>query len=86
MFMHILRMYNSNHPCTWDDNLPYVKHNYNRVIHSSTNHNSFQVGLGFQPLGPIDVVLPLASTQAESSHAHTEADKATKFIEKVQQI
>ena len=24
MIVHILRMYNSKHPCTWDKNLPYV--------------------------------------------------------------
>jgi hypothetical protein len=50
------------------------------------DHSPFQVGLGFQPLGPIDVALPLASTQEESSHAQSEADKATKFIEWIQHI
>jgi hypothetical protein len=75
MIVHILCMYNSKHPCTWDESLPYVQHNYNRSLHSSTDHNPFQVGLGFQPLGPIDVALPLASTQEESSHAQSEADK-----------
>jgi hypothetical protein len=64
MIMHILHMYNSKHPHTWDESLPYVQHSYNRAIHSSTDHNPFQVGLGFQPLGPMDVALPLASTQA----------------------
>jgi hypothetical protein len=86
MVVHILRMYKSKHPCTWDDNLPYVQHNYNRAIHSSTSHNPFQVGLGFQPLGPIDVALPLASTQTESIQSHTEVDKANRFIEKIQHI
>jgi hypothetical protein len=57
MIAHILRMYNSNHPHTWDESIPYVQHNYNRALHSSTEHNPFQVGLGFQPLGPIDVAL-----------------------------
>jgi hypothetical protein len=79
-------MYNSKHPHTWDDNLPYVQHNYNRVIHSSTGHNPFQVGLGFQPLGPIDVALPLASTQDKSSHDNKEAKKATRFIANIQHI
>jgi hypothetical protein len=60
MIVHILRMYNSNHPRTWDEILPYVQHSYNRDLHISTDHNPFQVGLGFQPLGPIDVALPLA--------------------------
>jgi hypothetical protein len=62
MIMHILRMYNSKHPCTWDEIIPYVHHNYNRSIHSSIDHNPFQVGLGFQPLGPMDVALPFAAT------------------------
>ena len=41
MVMHILRMYNSQHPRTWDDSLPYVQHSYNGAIHSSTGHNPF---------------------------------------------
>jgi hypothetical protein len=44
------------------------------------------VGLGFQPLGPIDVALPLAFTSAESSPIPTEANKATWFIERIQHI
>jgi hypothetical protein len=48
--------------------LPYVQHSYNRALHSSTDHSPFQVGLGFQPLGPIDVALPLETTQTDSSH------------------
>jgi hypothetical protein len=62
MFVHILRMYNSKHMHTWDESLLNVQHNYNRALRSSTNHIPFQVGLGFQPLGPIDVALPLAIT------------------------
>jgi hypothetical protein len=46
----------------------------------------FQVGLGFQPLGPMDVALPLPATQADSSHAQTEVEKATWFIECIQHI
>ena len=44
------------------------------------------MGLGFQPLGPIDVALPLAVTSTDSSPAPTEADKATRFIERIQHI
>jgi hypothetical protein len=69
MIIHILHMYNSKHPCTWDESLPYVQHSYNRALHSSTGNNPFQVGLGFQPLGPMDVALPLATTSTESSPA-----------------
>jgi hypothetical protein len=79
-------VYNSKNPCTWDESLPYVQQSYNRDIHSSTNHNPFQVGMIFQPLGPMNVALPLAATQEDSSHAQIEADKATQFIERIQHI
>jgi hypothetical protein len=59
MIMHILRMYNYKYPDTWDESLPYVQHSYNKDIHSSTDYIPFQVGLGFQPLGPMDVAPPL---------------------------
>jgi len=60
MIVHILRMYNYNHPHTWDESLPYVQNNYNIALYSSTRHSPFLVGLGFQPVGPIDVSLTLA--------------------------
>jgi hypothetical protein len=86
MIVHILCMYISKHPHTWDENILYVQHSYNRALHSSTSHNPFQVGLGFQPLGPMDVSLPLAATLTPSSPTPAEADKATWFIERIQQI
>ena len=86
MIVHILRMYNSKHPCTWDESLPYVKHRYNMALHSSIDHSPFEVGLRFQPLGPIDVALPLATTQEKYSHVQSEADKATIFIEWIYHI
>ena len=86
MIVHILRMYNSKHPRTWDESLPYVHHSYNRALHSSTGHSPFQVGLGFQPLCPIDVAMPLAATHMNSAHVQSETDKATSFIERIQHI
>ena len=67
MIVHILRMYNSKHPHTWDESLPYVQHIYNRALHNSIDHIPFQVGLGFQPLFPIDVAMAFAATQADSA-------------------
>jgi hypothetical protein len=83
MIVHILHIYNSKHPRTWDESLPYLQHSYNRALHSSTSHNPLQVGLGFQPLGPIDVALPLAFTQIDSSPNQSTIDKATRFIERI---
>jgi hypothetical protein len=77
MILHIPRMYNTNHPYTWDESLPYVQHIYNQALHISTNHNPFQVGLGFQTLGPLDVALPLLVTLTDSYPTPTKANKAT---------
>jgi hypothetical protein len=63
MIVHILRMYNSKHPHTWDESLPYFQHSYNRAMHKSTIHSPFQVGMGLQPLEPIDVSLTFTTTQ-----------------------
>ena len=83
MIVHILRMYNSKHPRTWDERLPYVQHSYNRSLHSSTDHNPFQVGLGFQPLFPIDVAMPFAATQADSAHVQSKVSKVNNFIKHI---
>jgi hypothetical protein len=69
--VHIMCIYNSKNPRTWDEISPYVQHNYNISMHRSIDHNPFQVGLGFQPLGPMDVAVPLETTQVDSSHAQT---------------
>jgi hypothetical protein len=34
MIVHILCMYNSKHPHTWDEIFSYVQHKYNRALHS----------------------------------------------------
>jgi hypothetical protein len=81
MILHILHMYNYKHDRTWDESLLYFHHSYNQALHSSTTHISFQVRLGFQPLGPMDVALPLATTPRDSSPAPNEVDKASWFIE-----
>jgi hypothetical protein len=55
-------------------------------LHSSTDHSPFQVGLGFQPLGPIDVAFPLTTTQTKSSHDQFVIDKDIRSIERIQHI
>ena len=86
MIVHILRTYNSKHPCTWDESLPYVQHSCNRALHNSTDHSPFQLGLGFQPLCLVDITMPFAGTQADSAHVQSEASKANSFIKRIQHI
>jgi hypothetical protein len=86
IIMNILIMYNSKHPCTWDESLPYVQHSYNRTLHSFIGHNPFKVCLGFQRLALIDVALPIASTHEESTHVQIEVDKSTIFVEWIYHI
>lgn len=86
MIMHILCMYNYKNPRTWDASLHYVKHSCNIHLHSSMGQNTFQVGLGFQPLCLINVAMPHVITQEESTHVQYEVDKATNFIEHIQYI
>ena len=85
MIIQILRMYHSKHPRTWDESLAYVKHSYNREIHSSTGHNPFEVYIGYQPLSPIDVsILIMQSHQVPC--LDKEKEKAMNFIEKIHQL
>lgn len=49
-------------------------------------HNPFYLGLGFQPLSPIDAAIAFATTKAYSNHIQSEADRAKKFIDHIQHI
>ncbi|CAL8994908.1 unnamed protein product [Prunus brigantina] len=40
--VHLLRGYNSKHPRTWDESLPYLQFAFNRAIHGSTLKSSFE--------------------------------------------
>ena len=84
MIIHILHMYNSKHPRTWDEILPYLQHNYNRALHNSTGHKPFQVGLEFKPLCSIDVAIPFATTDLGSAYVQSEAERDNNFTERIQ--
>ena len=85
MIIQILHMYHSKHPRTWDESLPYVQHSYNRAIHSSTSHNPFEVCLGYQPLAPIDVSIPIMQSN-QVPCLDKEKEKAMRFIDKIHQL
>jgi len=44
------------------------------------------VGLGFQPLCPIDVAMAFAVTHTNSAHVQSETNISTSFIEHIQHI
>jgi len=81
MIAHIQCMYNFENPCTWDENLPYVQYSYNSYLHNSTDHSPFQLGLGFYPLCPIDVVIPFVAIQLHLAHVQAKFDRDNNFIE-----
>jgi hypothetical protein len=86
MIVQILFTYKSKNPHTLDESLPYVQHNYKMALHNSTSYSPFQLGLGFPPLGPIDVALLIKIPLTYSSHVQSMADKATRLIEQIQHI
>ena len=47
----------------WGELLPHIEFAYNRVVHSTTSHSSFEVVYGFNPLTPLDL-LPLPTNEA----------------------
>jgi len=44
------------------------------------------VGLGFQPLCPIDVAMPFAATHIDLAHVQFETDKEKNFIKHIKHI
>ena len=79
--IQLLRGYCSKHPKLWDEHLCYVQHAYNRAKHSSTKR-SFETCFGFTPRSPLDFVFGKDIVV----DGHSDVDKATKFIEQIQEI
>ena len=50
--------------------------------HGSTNHNPFEVCLGYHPLAPINVSIPIMEPNLVP-YLDKENDKAIKFIDKI---
>jgi hypothetical protein len=51
-----LRGYNNRHPKTWDEQLFYIQHSYNRSLDSSTGKSPLEIGFGYLPPSPLDIV------------------------------
>jgi hypothetical protein len=44
--------YNQKHPKTWDENMIYIQHSYNRVVHTSTGKSLLKLALDIFHLFP----------------------------------
>lgn len=80
--LRILRGYCSKHPKLWDERLHYIQHAYNRAKHSSTNTSPFEECFGYLPRSPLDFIFEKDVT----IDVHSDIDKASKFIERIQLI
>jgi len=47
----------------WEELLPHIEFAYNKVVHFTTSHSSFEVVYVFNPLTPLDL-LPLPTHEA----------------------
>uniref|UniRef100_A0A151UHM5 Transposon Ty3-I Gag-Pol polyprotein n=1 Tax=Cajanus cajan TaxID=3821 RepID=A0A151UHM5_CAJCA len=74
----LLRVILKGNKKTWDDCLPHIEFDYNRVVHNTTNLSPFEVVYGFNPLTPLDL-LPLPNT---TSLFHKEGVSRADFIKK----
>jgi len=52
--VQLLRGYNENHLKTWDENMVYIQHSYNKAIHTSTRKSPFETCFGCLPPSPLD--------------------------------
>eukprot|EP00253_Pinus_taeda_P019058 PITA_19058 len=80
--IQLLKGYCSKHPKLWDEHLCYVQHGYNRAKHSYTQISPFETCFRFTLKFPLDFVFG----KDIAVDGHSDADKATKFIEQIQEI
>ena len=80
--VHLLRGYSSKHPKLWDESLHYVQHAYNHAAHSSTKRSPFEICFSYLPKTPMDFSFGKDDV-LDGCH---DAEKALKFIQKVQEI
>ena len=80
--IQLLKGYCNKHPELLDEHLCYVQHAYNRAKHSSTQRSPFETCFGFTPRSPLDFLFG----KDIAVDGHSDVDKATKFIEQIQEI
>jgi hypothetical protein len=78
--VHFLRGYCSKHPKLWDDQIPYIQHDYNQALHSSTHCSPFETCFGFFPMVPLDLMYGKDVDSNEKSNE----DRARNFNQRIQ--
>ena len=79
--VHLLRGYNKRHPKTWDGNLIYIQHSYNRAVHTFISKSPFETFFGYFPPSPLDVVYE--QQRGVREHLTRDALKKEKNVEKI---
>jgi hypothetical protein len=72
--------YNQKHPKTWDENLIYIQHSYNKVVHTFTNKSYFETCFGYFP-PYLDVVY--GQQGGVTDGITRETFKVEKFVENI---
>jgi hypothetical protein len=81
--VQLLRGYNQKYPKTWNENLIYTQHSYNRAVHPYTDKSPFETCFGYFPPSPLDVVYGQQGVREDLTR---DALKVEKFVEKIKQI
>ena len=84
ILVQLLRSNNHKHPKTLDENLIYIKHSYNKAVHTSTGKPPFETCFSYFMPSPLDVVDVQQGGVREDITG--EALKADHFVEKIRQI
>jgi hypothetical protein len=79
-----LRGYNQKHIKTWDKNLIYIQHSYNRELHTSIDNSPFETCFGYLPPSSLDIVHGQQGGVSEDIIGETL--KVENFFEKIRQI
>jgi hypothetical protein len=83
--VQLLRGYNQKHSKTWDENLVYIQHSYNRAVHTSTGKSPFETCFGYFPPSPLDIAYG-ATRRSEGRSYKGDALRDKNFIEKIRKI
>jgi hypothetical protein len=82
--VQLLRGYNHKNPKKLDENMIYIQHSSNRVVHTSTSKSPFENFFGYFPHSPLDVVYGHQGGVREEIIG--EVLKVEKFFEKIRHI